>query len=136
MTLWSCALCVCVGCSQQRQSAPLPAGQLSANAPTHVSGDVVALREVMKTGVDPRTLGARFRIVQSVHSDYFGPSEEIGGEATSVMNFFFADDGRIYRVHYDGRVVELKRPPDWVRRMRPANNVLNRTVDPAGSTSG
>lgn len=121
ITLWSCALCVCVGCSHQRQSAPLPAGQTSANALPHVSGDIVALREVMKTGVDPRTLGDRFRIVQSVHSDYFGPSEEIGGDATSVMYFFFADDGRIYRVHYDGRVVEIKMPPNWVREMRLAN---------------
>lgn len=67
------------------------------------------------------TLGDRFRIVQSVHSDYFGPSVEIGGDATSVMNFFFADDGRIYRVHYDRRIVEVKMPPNWVREMRPAN---------------
>jgi hypothetical protein len=120
ITIWSCALSVCAGCAYQRQTEPLPPGQAAAASP-HVSGDVVVLREVMKTGVDPRTLGDRFRIVQSVHSDYFGPPEEIGGDATSIMNFFFADDGHIYRVHYDGRVVEVKMPPNWVKEMRPAN---------------
>ncbi len=76
----------------------------------------------MKTGIDPRKVGGRFRIVQSTHADYIGPSREIGGEATSVMNWFFADDGFIYHVHYDGRIVALENAPGWVKSMRPANN--------------
>ncbi len=75
----------------------------------------------MSAGADPRALTSRFRIVQSWHGDYYGPSDEIGGEATSVMNWFFADDGLIYRVNYDGRVVSLRDAPDWVKALRPAS---------------
>ena len=107
----------------------------------------------MSTGADPGELTNRFRMVQSWHSDYFGPPDEIGGDATSVMNrmvqswhsdyfgppdeiggdatsvmnWFFADDGLIYRVNYDGRVVPLREAPDWVKDMRPANQQVDGT---------
>ena len=123
VVLMALSLLICTGCTCKHTSAPLPASQASASELQALSGDVVALREVMQTGVDPRKLGGRFRIVQSTHADYFGPSEEIGGEATSVMNWFFADDGFIYRVHYDGRIASLENPQGWVNSMRPANKI-------------
>lgn len=80
----------------------------------HLSGDVTAFRKALKSVSDPRSLGHRFRIVHTLHGDYPGSAREIGGEPSSVMCWFFASDGTIYRVHFDGRVIRLGRPPGWL----------------------
>ena len=42
-----------------------------------------------------------------------------------MMNWFFADHGLIYRVNYDGSVVQLRAAPNWVKAMRPANQQVD-----------
>ncbi len=121
------SLLACAGGSRDHTSVSLPSGPTPAPLQKRLSGDVAELREIMSTGADPGELTNRFRIVQSWHSDYFGPPDEIGGDATSVMNWFFADDGLIYRVNYDGRVVPLRDAPNWIKDMRPANQQVDGT---------
>ena len=115
------SLLACAGCSRDHTSVSSSSRQAPAPLQKRLSGDVAELREMMSSGADPRGLTNRFRIVQSWHSDYFDPPDAIGGDATSVMNWFFADDGLIYRVNYDSRVVPLRDAPNWVKDMRPAN---------------